>query len=207
MIPSKYIENAVDEMASLPGVGRKTALRYVLDLLGRSEEEVARFTDALSKMRQMVKLCGTCNNISDDEICSVCANPSRDRSLICIVEDIRDLMALESTRQFKGLYHVLGGKISPMDGVGPGDLHISGLAERIDSEGVTEVIFALSPTMEGDTTAYYIYKKIEKAIADGLKVSTLTRGVAVGDELRYADEVTLGKSILHRTPYDKALQG
>ncbi len=207
MIPSKYIENAVDEMASLPGVGRKTALRYVLDLLGRSEEDVARFSDALRTMREEVKLCRSCNNISDEEICAVCASPARDRTLVCIVEDIRDLMALESTQQYKGLYHVLGGKISPMDGIGPGDLHIAGLRERLDAEGVHEVIFALSPTMEGDTTAYYIYKKIETAIAGGLKVSTLTRGVAVGDELRYADEVTLGKSILHRTPYDKALQG
>lgn len=207
MIPSKYIENAVNEMASLPGVGRKTALRYVLELLGRSETEVERFAEAIRQMRAEVKLCSQCNNISDEQTCGICTNPARDRSLICVVEDIRDLMALEATHQYKGLYHVLGGKISPMDGIGPGDLHITGLLARVAEGGAKELIFALSPTMEGDTTAYYIFKKIEKACADGLSVSALTRGVSIGDELQYADEVTLGRSILHRTPYDKAWQG
>jgi len=207
MIPSKYIENAVNEMASLPGVGRKTALRYVLELLGRSDTEVERFAEAIRVMRAEVKLCLRCNNISDEEICGICTNPSRDGSLICVVEDIRDLMALEATHQYKGHYHVLGGKISPMDGIGPSDLHIGSLLNRIAEGETKELIFALSPTMEGDTTAYYIYKKIEQACANGLSVSTLTRGVAIGDELQYADEVTLGRSIMHRTPYDKALQG
>lgn len=207
MIPSKYIEQAVNEMASLPGVGRKTALRFVLDLLGRSEEEVARFASSISKMRSEVKLCSVCNNLSDESICAVCANHARDRATICVVEDIRDLMALEATHQYKGLYHVLGGKISPMDGIGPGDLHVTGLMSRLAEGGVKELIFALSPTMEGDTTAYYLFKKISGYTDEGLTVSTLTRGVAVGDELQYADEVTLGRSIIHRTPYDKSLQG
>lgn len=202
MIPSRYIENAVNEVASLPGVGRKTALRYVLDLLGRSEDEVERFTSAINDLRKNIKLCATCKNVSDAEICSICSNPSRDRSCICVVEDIRDVMALEATHQYKGLYHVLGGKISPMDGIGPGDLHIASLQDRLKSGEVKEVIFALSSTMEGDTTAYFIFRKMDPA--HNIIVSTLSRGVAIGDELQYADEVTLGRSILHRMPYDKA---
>lgn len=194
-------------MASLPGVGRKTALRFVLDLLGRSEEEVARFANSISKMRSEVKLCSICNNLSDDAICGICTHPNRDRTTLCVVEDIRDLMALEGTHQYKGLYHVLGGKISPMDGIGPSDLHIAGLLDRLKEGGINELIFALSPTMEGDTTAYYLFKKISPYTDQGLTVSTLTRGVAVGDELQYADEVTLGRSIIHRTPYDKSFQG
>jgi len=203
MIPSKYIENAVNEVASLPGVGRKTALRYVLDLLGRTEEEVERFSSAIIELRKNIKLCNVCYNISDTEICQICSNPARDKSTLCVVEDIRDVMALESTHQYKGLYHVLGGKISPMDGIGPTDLNVGGLIDRAASADTTEIILALSPTMEGDTTAYYLYKKFEKR--SDVIISTLSRGVAVGDELQYADEVTLGRSILHRTLYDKSL--
>ena len=203
MISSKYIEQAVDEMASLQGVGRKTALRYVLDLLGRSEADVAQFAFALTEMRKHIKLCKSCYNISDAEVCHICANPSRDQSTICVVEDMRDVMALESTHQFKGLYHVLGGKISPMDGVGPSDLYIDGLITRAETEHAKEIILALSPTMEGDTTAFFLFKKLQHI--QGLTISTLSRGVSVGDELQYADEVTLGRSILHRTPYEKVL--
>ena len=203
MIPSKYIEDAVNEMASLPGVGRKTALRYVLDLLGRTEEEVERFTSAISELRKNIVLCTNCYNISDTEVCQICSNPSRDRSILCVVEDIRDVMAIESTHQYKGLYHVLGGKISPMDGIGPGDLHVGGLIDRAARAETHEIILALSATMEGDTTAYYLYKKFEQR--QDVIVSTISRGVAVGDELQYADEVTLGRSILHRIPYDKSL--
>ncbi len=202
MIPSKYIEDAVNEMASLPGVGRKTALRYVLDLLGRTTDEVERFTSSFNELRKNIKLCNVCYNISDTETCQICSNPARDRSTLCVVEDIRDVMALESTHQFKGLYHVLGGKISPMDGIGPSDLNIGGLIDRANSKDTTEIILALSPTMEGDTTAYYLFKKFEKR--SDVVISTLSRGVAVGDELQYADEITLGRSILHRRPYDKA---
>ncbi len=202
MIPSKYIEDAVNEVASLPGVGRKTALRYVLDLLSRSEPEVERFTKAINELRKNIKLCKICRNISDAEVCGICSNPNRDHALICVVEDIRDVMAIEATHQYKGLYHVLGGKISPMDGIGPSDLHIDSLVERLRLPETKELILALSSTMEGDTTSYFIFKKTDPVL--GLTVSTLSRGVAVGDELQYADEVTLGRSIIHRTPYDKA---
>lgn len=203
MIPSKYIEDAVNEVASLPGVGRKTALRYVLDLLSRSEVEVSRFTKAIDDLRQHIKLCKVCRNVSDAEICGICANNSRDHQTICVVEDIRDVMAIEATHQYKGLYHVLGGKISPMDGIGPSDLHIDSLLQRINGHPIKELILALSSTMEGDTTSYFIYKKIQHP--EGMAVSTLSRGVAIGDELQYADELTLGRSIQYRTPYDKAL--
>ncbi len=203
MIPSKYIEDAVNEVSSLPGVGRKTALRYVLDLLSRSEVEVSRFTKAIDDLRKHIKLCKVCRNVSDAEICGICANKSRDQKTICVVEDIRDVMAIEATHQYKGLYHVLGGKISPMDGIGPSDLHIDSLLHRINGQEIKELILALSSTMEGDTTSYFIYKKIQNP--EGITVSTLSRGVAVGDELQYADELTLGRSIQYRTPYDKAL--
>lgn len=191
-------------MASLPGVGRKTALRYVLELLRRNETEVDRFAQAFTDLRKNIKLCSVCNTISDTEICAICTNSNRDHSIICVVEDLRDVMALESTHQFKGVYHVLGGKISPMDGIGPTDLHIGGLIERANLPETVELILALSPTMEGDTTAYFLYRKFEKLTQ--LEISTLSRGVAVGDELQYADEVTLGRSILQRTPYDKSLR-
>jgi len=203
MIPSKYIEDAVNEVASLPGVGRKTALRYVLDLLSRSEVEVSRFTKSIDDLRKNIKLCKVCRNVSDAEICGICSNNSRDQKTICVVEDIRDVMAIEATHQYKGLYHVLGGKISPMDGIGPSDLHIDSLLQRINGQDIIELILALSSTMEGDTTSYFIFKKIQKP--ENMTVSTLSRGVAVGDELQYADELTLGRSIQYRTPYDKAL--
>ncbi|HKL03695.1 MAG TPA: recombination mediator RecR [Cryomorphaceae bacterium] len=203
MSSSKYIEQAVNEIASLPGVGRKTALRYVLNLLGRSKEDIDRFTNAIADLNKNVQFCANCHNISDEKICSICANPGRDSKIICVVEDIRDVMAIEATHQFKGRYHVLGGKISPMDGIGPGDLNIGTLIERSANPEVKELILALSPTMEGDTTAYFIFKKFEK---HGVEISTLSRGVAIGDELQYADEITLGRSILQRTPYEKALQ-
>lgn len=191
-------------MASLQGVGRRTALRYVLDIVGRTDEEVKRFAESLLELKTNVKSCKTCHNLSDEEVCGICRNPARDRSVICVVEDIRDVMAIEATHQFKGLYHVLNGKISPMDGVGPGDLNVGTLLDRVALLETNEIILALSPTMEGDTTAYYLFKKMERF--EELKITTLSRGVAVGDELRYADELTLGRSILQRTPYDQALQ-
>jgi len=205
MIPSKFLENAVNELASLPGVGRKTALRYALSLLTRSDNEVQRFTDAISSLKENLQYCKSCFNISDAELCEICRNPKRDSQLLCVVEDIRDVMAIEATQQFKGLYHVLGGKISPMDGIGPSDLKIDQLLNRLESTKASEVILALSPTMEGDTTAYYLFKKIGRI--EGTEISTLSRGVAVGDELQYADEITLGRSILQRMPYEKAIHG
>ncbi|MCZ4409578.1 recombination mediator RecR [Cryomorphaceae bacterium 1068] len=204
MISSKYIENAVNEIASLQGVGKRTALRYVLDLAGRSDEDIARFIRSIQDLKDHVKPCKSCHNLSDTDICNICSNPSRDQSIICVVEDIRDVIAIEATHQYKGLYHVLGGKISPMDGIGPSDLNVGTLLERVDHEEVKELILALSATMEGDTTSYYVYKKLEKN--DHLVTSTLSRGVPVGDELQYTDEVTLGRSIVQRTPYDKSLQ-
>jgi recombination protein RecR len=204
MISSKYIENAVNEMASLPGVGKRTALRYVLELAGRSESEVEAFVKALQELKTHVKTCARCHNLSDSEICSICKNPNRESKVICVVEDIRDVMAIEATHQYKGLYHVLGGKISPMDGIGPADLNIGSLMERISGENAEELILALSATMEGDTTAYFIFRKLEKL--GQFKITTLSRGVPVGDELQYTDEVTLGRSIVQRTPYNKSLQ-
>lgn len=191
-------------MASLQGVGRRTALRYVLELLNRDEAEIERFAKALTELKTHVHICKTCHNLSDEEVCGICRAPARDQTVICVVEDIRDVMAIESTGQYKALYHVLNGKISPMDGVGPSDLNVGTLLRRLEENDVKEIILALSPTMEGDTTAYYLYRKLERF--EGLIITTLSRGVAVGDELRYADELTLGRSILHRTPYDQALQ-
>jgi len=197
-IPSKYIENAVDQLSSLPGIGKRTALRLVLQLLNRSEEEIDQFTQALVLMKQNVKKCKTCGNISDSDQCEICSNEKRDHSIICVVEDIRDVMAIESTETYKGVYHVLGGIISPMDGIGPSDLNINSLIQRIDSGQTTEIIFALSPTMEGDTTNFYLYKKLaDKHVS----ITTLSRGVAVGTELQYADEITLSRSILQRQPF------
>lgn len=185
-------------MASLPGVGRRTALRLVLHLLQRSEEDIRTFSEAFTEMKEHVKQCSTCGNISDQDKCNICLNPNRDESLICVVEDIRDILAIEATESYKGTYHVLGGIISPMDGVGPSDLNIDSLVERVSAGTVHEVIFALSPTMEGDTTNYFIYKKIRDF---DIVVSTLSRGVSVGSELQYADEVTLSRSLLHRQPF------
>lgn len=185
-------------MASLPGIGRRTALRLVLQLLQRSDEDVKDFSDAFIQMKENVHRCKTCGNISDQEECSICLDEKRDPSTICVVEDIRDILAIEATEAYKGRYHVLGGIISPMDGVGPGDLSIEALVNRVSKGDVHEIIFALSPTMEGDTTNYYIYKKIREF---EITVSTLSRGVSVGSELQYADEVTLSRSLLHRQPF------
>lgn len=197
-IPSKHIENAVDQIASLPGIGRKTAMRLVLQLLNRSEDEVRMFSEAFVQMKENVKSCKECGNVSDTEVCSICSNPNRDSSIICVVEDIRDVLAIESTDSYKGVYHVLGGIISPMDGIGPSDLNIEQLIDRASNDDLTEIIFALSATMEGDTTNYYLYKKLKDF---NIPISTLSRGVAIGSELQYADEITLSRSLLNRQPF------
>lgn len=197
-IPSKYIENAVDQIASLPGIGRRTALRLVLQLLNRSKEEIDDFSHAFQLMKENVVKCTSCGNVSDFEVCSICSNSNRDRSLICVVEDIRDVLAIEATETYKGVYHVLGGIISPMDGVGPSDLNILSLIDRAENEEIKEIIFALSATMEGDTTNFYIYRKLKDF---NLIISSLSRGVAIGSELQYADEITLGRSIANRQPF------
>ena len=197
--PSKLLENAVEEFAKLPGIGRKTALRLVLHLL-RQEPQVSRnFADALLTLSSEVKHCKVCHNISDTEVCPICSNPKRDATTVCVVENIQDVMAVENTQQFSGLYHVLGGSISPMDGIGPSDLEIDSLVERVKAGGIDEVILALSSTMEGDTTNFYIYRKLSVL---PVKVSIIARGIAVGDELQYADEVTLGRSIVNRTEFN-----
>lgn len=198
-IPSKIVEQAVDEFSSLPSIGKRSALRFVLHLLKQDPEDIEGLAAAILKLKNDIKYCTTCQNIADAEICEICANPNRDKSLICVVEDVRDVMAIENTLQFKGVYHVLGGLISPMDGVGPNDLKIEELVEKVTHNATSEIIFALSTTMEGDTTNFYIYKKIESL---GIKTSQLSRGVSVGDELAYADELTLGNSILNRTPFE-----
>ncbi len=200
---SKLLENAVNEMSQLPGIGKRTALRLVLHLLKRPEEQTKKLSDSLLKMRETINFCSNCHNISDNKLCEICANSSRDAQVVCIVEDIRDVMAIENTSQYRGQYHVLGGKISPMDGVGPGDLNIGSLVEKVKEGKVTELIFALSSTMEGDTTNFYIYKQIEPY---NLITTTIARGISVGDELEYADEVTLGRSILHRIPFETSLK-
>ncbi|WP_027077953.1 recombination mediator RecR [Maribacter antarcticus] len=196
---SKLLENAVYEMSQLPGIGKRTALRLVLHLLKQSEQRTEQLSNALTQLRTTVRFCSNCHNISDTELCEICANPKRDDSLVCVVEDIRDVMAIENTGQYRGKYHVLGGKISPMEGVGPQELTITSLVTKVKLGEINELIFALSSTMEGDTTNFYIFKQIE-----GLKIrtSTIARGIAVGDELEYADEVTLGRSILNRVPFE-----
>lgn len=201
---SKLLETAVNEMAQLPGIGKRTALRLVLHLLKQPDERTLFLTQALSQMRSEIKLCESCHNISDDSICVICANTKRNHELICVVEDVRDVMAIENTGQFKGVYHVLGGKISPIDGVGPSQLKISSLVAKVNAGTVKELILALSSTMEGDTTNFYIYKQISSA---AIIISTIARGIAVGDELEYADEVTLGRSIVHRVPFENGFKG
>lgn len=196
--PSQLLEKAVNEFAKLPGIGRKTALRLVLHLLRQDVEEVEHFATAMTDMKLHIKRCRICHNISDSDVCPVCSNPQRDTSVVCVVENIRDVMAIENTAQFNGLYHVLGGIISPMDGIGPSDLEIDSLVQRVSQGGVNEVILALSPTMEGDTTNFYIFRKLA---GYDVKMSVIARGISVGDELEYADEVTLGRSILNRTPF------
>ena len=198
--PSKLIENAVEELAKLPGVGRKTALRLALHMLKEESEETFLLAEALVKMRTEVKHCKQCHNISDTEVCDICQNPLRDRSLLCVVSDIRDVIAIENTAQFKGLYHVLGGVISPIEGVGPSDLHIDSLLERLPKSEVKEILLAISPTMEGDTTAFYLTRKLRD---QQVRITTIARGVPVGGELEYTDEITLGRSIVERTSYGK----
>lgn len=198
--PSQLLERAVQEFAKLPGVGRKTALRLVLHLLRRDDDDVMRLTEAITKMKLEVKHCRTCHNISDADQCPICSDPRRDASTICVVENIQDVLAVENTQQFNGLYHVLGGVISPMDGVGPSDLEIESLVCRVRAGNIKEVILALSSTMEGDTTNFYIFRKL--APFTDVRLSIIARGISVGDELEYTDEVTLGRSILNRTPFD-----
>lgn len=198
-IPSKIVNEAVEQFSNLPGIGKRTALRFVLHLLKSDKAELEDLATAVLKLKNNIVYCKKCFDISDYEICEICSNPTRDASTICVVEDIRDVMAIESTSQYKGLYHVLGGIISPMDGIGPNDLKIEQLVERLKNEDINEIIFALSTTMEGDTTNFYIYKRIKDF---NVKTTTLSRGVAVGDELAYADEVTLGNSIKNRTIFE-----
>uniref|UniRef100_UPI003217B18E recombination mediator RecR n=1 Tax=uncultured Draconibacterium sp. TaxID=1573823 RepID=UPI003217B18E len=200
--PSRLLENAVNEFSKLPGIGRKSALRLVLHLLRRETEEVNAFGNSLIQLRNEIKHCKVCHNISDTETCQICANPSRNTSVICVVENIRDVMSIENTQQYNGLYHVLGGIISPMDGIGPSELEIDSLVERVNSGEIIEVILALSTTMEGDTTNFYIYRRLKDT---EVKISTLARGVSIGDELEYTDEITLGRSLMNRVPYESSV--
>ncbi|GAA0741414.1 recombination mediator RecR [Gaetbulibacter jejuensis] len=200
---SKLLEKAVDEMSQLPGVGKRTALRLVLHLLGQPKENTLQLAEALSTMRNDIKFCKNCNNISDTDLCEICSNPNRVEDVICVVEDIRDVMAIENTSSFKGLYHVLGGKISPMDGVGPNDLNIEPLVQKAREGKIKELIFALGSTMEGDTTNFYIYKQIQEF---NITTSTIARGISVGNELEYTDEITLGRSIINRIPFETSLK-
>lgn len=207
--PSILLSDAVEQVASLPGIGRKTALRLVLHLLRQSNKDVEAFTGALSKLKQEVQYCRVCHNISDQEICPICQSHSRDRHTICVVENVQDVMSIENTGQYNGLYHVLGGIISPMDGVGPGDIEIESLIERVKNDDIHEVILALPTTMEGDTTNFYIYKKLQNLstsppdglVASSPKISQIARGVAIGNEIEYTDEITLGRSIVNRTEF------
>ncbi len=196
---SKVFENAVNEFASLPGIGKKTAIRLILHILKQNPKEIEQFGNAIIDLSSKIKHCKICHNISDEEICSICADSSRDESIICVVENIQDIIAIENTQQFKGRYHVLGGILSPMEGIGPSDLNIDSLEKRIVKEKISELILALSPTMEGDTTNFFLYKKLNKL---GIKLSIIARGIAFGDELEYTDEITLGRSILNRKPFD-----
>ncbi len=202
-LPSKLLETAVNEIAQLPGIGKRTALRLALHLLRQPLDQTRNLSDSLFELRSKISYCEKCHNISDNSICQICNSPKRDHSLICVVEDVRDVMAIENTGLFKGVYHVLGGKINPIEGIGPGQLKIKTLVEKIAEGNVEEVIFALSSTMEGDTTNFYIYKQIKDF---NVKTSTIARGVAIGDELEYADEVTLGRSLLYRVPFENSLK-
>lgn len=200
--PSRLLENAVNEFAKLPGIGRKSALRLVLHLLKQDVQDVEIFGNSLIQLRSEIKHCKICHNISDTDVCGICSNPSRNPSLICVVENIKDVMSVENTHQFNGLYHVLGGIISPMDGIGPSDLEIESLVKRAEEGGIEEVILALSTTMEGDTTNFFIFKKLKNT---NVKISTLARGVSIGDELEYTDEVTLGRSIVNRMSFEDSI--
>ncbi len=201
--PSALLENAVNEFAKLPGIGRKTALRLVLHLLRQSEQDVSQFSEAMTTLRRDVKRCSVCHNISDNHVCPICSDPRRDNSTVCVVENIKEVMVIENTAQYRGLYHVLGGVISPIEGIGPADLEIDSLVERVAAGEVREVIFALSTTMEGDTTNFYIYKKLAPY---DVEVSMIARGIAIGDEIEYADEVTLGRSIVNRMPFKESFK-
>jgi len=200
---SKLLQTAVDEVAQLPGIGRRTALRLVLHLMRQPLSQTLHLTSALQAMRENIIFCKNCHNISDSELCEICVNNNRSQGIVCVVEDIRDVMAIESTASFRGVYHVLGGKISPMDGVGPSDLKIITLVDKVRSGRIKELIFALSSTMEGDTTNFYIFKQIQDS---KVIISTIARGISVGDELEYADEVTLGRSITNRIPFELSIK-
>ncbi|WP_455783021.1 recombination mediator RecR [Coprobacter fastidiosus] len=200
---SALLENAVNEFAKLPGIGRKTALRLVLHLLRQEEFSVENFGNAIIKLRKEIKYCHVCHNISDSDTCSLCSDPNRDDFIICVVENIKEVMVIENTHQFKGRYHVLGGVISPMDGIGPSDLEIDSLVKRVSEGGIQEIILALSATMEGDTTNFYIFRKLAPY---NIKISILARGVSVGDELEYTDEITLGRSIINRMPFNETFK-
>lgn len=200
---SKLLQNAVNEVGLLPGIGRRTALRLVLHLLNQDQDVTTDLAKALIELKTKIKRCKNCANISDQEVCEICSNPKRDKSLVCVVEDIRDVMAIENTEQYRGVYHILNGKINPIEGIGPNDLNISPLVEKAKQGKVTEIIFALSSTMEGDTTNFYIYKQLESF---EIKTSTIARGISVGDELEFADEVTLGRSITNRIPFENSLK-
>lgn len=202
-LPSKLLESAVNEISQLPGIGKRTALRLALHLLKQPVEQTQVLAKSLEDLREEVKYCKSCHNISDTDLCGICSNPKRDEKLVCVVEDVRDVMAIENTGIFNGLYHVLGGKINPIEGIGPSQLTISSLVEKVQSGEISEIIFALSSTMEGDTTNFYIYKQIQNL---NIKTSTIARGIAVGDELEYADEVTLGRSLVQRIPYESGLK-
>ncbi|TWR31374.1 recombination protein RecR [Mucilaginibacter pallidiroseus] len=201
---SKLLEDAVAEFSKLPGIGQKTALRLVLHMLNRDKEEVQRFSHAITKLRNEIQFCETCHNISDQQVCEICSSHRRDHSMICVVEDTRDVMAIENTNQYNGVYHVLGGLISPMDGIGPTDLQVDSLIERLKDGTVKEIIFALSATMEGDTTIFYLHKKVKQF---NINISTIARGIAFGGELEYVDEITLGRSIVTRVPYENSISG
>ncbi|HEY8917609.1 DNA replication and repair protein RecR [Chitinophaga rupis] len=200
---SALIENAVNEFARMPGIGKKTALRLVLHLLKQEPSQVQQFSEVIARMRQQIRFCQQCHNVSDEDICSICASHSRKKELVCVVENIRDVMAIENTQQYNGLYHVLGGIISPIDGIGPDQLNIHSLVERVQQQGITEVIMALSPTIEGDTTIYYLSKKLKEL---PVKITTIARGIAFGGELEYADEMTLARSITNRLPLESYMQ-
>ena len=200
---SKLIETAVNEISKLPGIGKRTALRLVLFLLRQPSDQSNDLSKAISEMRSNVSFCNNCHNICDTDLCDICSNPNRDKSVICIVEDIRDVMAIENTSSYKGLYHVLGGKISPLDGIGPNELNITSLIDKIGKGGINEVIFALSSTMEGDTTNFYIYKLIKQY---NIITSTIARGISIGDDLEYTDEITLARSITNRIPFETSIK-
>jgi recombination protein RecR len=199
---SKVLEEAVNQFAGLPGIGKRTATRLVLNLLKRPKEELYFFADALKSLAENIRYCKICHNIADDEICNICSNPSRDRSLLCVVEDLRDVMAIENTAQYKGYYHVLGGIISPINGIGPSDLNITTLTDKVSKGEIKEVILALSATMDGDTTNFYLYKKLKDF---PVSITHIARGISLGDELEYTDELTLGRSLLNRIPFDTTI--